>query len=340
MSRVFPTTTSAVLVRCTKSCVWEVMLELSPRLVSFISYSPENAAELAPDMNAESSRSHSIFLISIEQRNTESGARKTGNLYLVDLAGSEKVGKTGASGQTLEEAKKINKSLSALGMVINALTDPKVGFFFFPFGHFTFFSRSNTFLIATPNLLVSSKNRWVVILELHSSLIVHRLLITRLKPSPPCDSVSVLKVSRTQRGSIRNCRLSNSKVYWPKRKLPTRLIRSILPHSKLSWLSGVLVGALRNLIGPCQASTLRLLPLLLYLPRRRLHLHLPRLSPHHAVSHLSILLSKGCVAISPVDHKLLLLLWRKTSVKTFCGGRMSSVIRLLRRRVLLRPLRS
>ncbi|KAJ3919121.1 kinesin heavy chain [Lentinula edodes] len=77
------------------------------------------------NMNAESSRSHSIFLITILQRNTESGAAKTGNLYLVDLAGSEKVGKTGASGQTLEEAKKINKSLSALGMVINALTDPK-----------------------------------------------------------------------------------------------------------------------------------------------------------------------------------------------------------------------
>ncbi|KAG5642963.1 hypothetical protein DXG03_001845, partial [Asterophora parasitica] len=80
---------------------------------------------LSKDMNAESSRSHSIFLITIQQRNTETGALKTGNLYLVDLAGSEKVGKTGASGQTLEEAKKINKSLSALGMVINALTDSK-----------------------------------------------------------------------------------------------------------------------------------------------------------------------------------------------------------------------
>ncbi|KAI9571537.1 kinesin heavy chain [Boletus coccyginus] len=77
------------------------------------------------NMNAESSRSHSIFLITIQQRNTETGAQKSGNLYLVDLAGSEKVGKTGASGQTLEEAKKINKSLSALGMVINALTDSK-----------------------------------------------------------------------------------------------------------------------------------------------------------------------------------------------------------------------
>lgn len=79
-----------------------------------------------PDMNAESSRSHSIFLVTIQQRNTETGSQKSGNLYLVDLAGSEKVGKTGASGQTLEEAKKINKSLSALGMVINALTDGKV----------------------------------------------------------------------------------------------------------------------------------------------------------------------------------------------------------------------
>lgn len=79
----------------------------------------------ATNMNAESSRSHSIFLITINQRNTDTGSQKTGNLYLVDLAGSEKVGKTGASGQTLEEAKKINKSLSALGMVINALTDGK-----------------------------------------------------------------------------------------------------------------------------------------------------------------------------------------------------------------------
>lgn len=78
------------------------------------------------NMNAESSRSHSIFVIGVHQRNTETGSQKSGNLYLVDLAGSEKVGKTGASGQTLEEAKKINKSLSALGMVINSLTDGKV----------------------------------------------------------------------------------------------------------------------------------------------------------------------------------------------------------------------
>lgn len=79
----------------------------------------------ATNMNQESSRSHSIFVIEVTQKNVETGSARAGRLFLVDLAGSEKVGKTGASGQTLEEAKKINKSLSALGMVINALSDGK-----------------------------------------------------------------------------------------------------------------------------------------------------------------------------------------------------------------------
>jgi kinesin family protein 5 len=82
-------------------------------------------ATASTNMNLESSRSHSIFVVTIKQKDTNSGTEKVGTLYLVDLAGSEKVGKTGASGQTLEEAKKINKSLSALGMVINSLTDGK-----------------------------------------------------------------------------------------------------------------------------------------------------------------------------------------------------------------------
>ncbi|CCG84756.1 protein of unknown function [Taphrina deformans PYCC 5710] len=82
-------------------------------------------ATSSTNMNAESSRSHSIFVVTVTQKNIETGSAKSGQLFLVDLAGSEKVGKTGASGQTLEEAKKINKSLSALGMVINSLTDGK-----------------------------------------------------------------------------------------------------------------------------------------------------------------------------------------------------------------------
>ena len=74
-------------------------------------------------MNAQSSRSHSIFLIQVAQENKLTETKLTGKLYLVDLAGSEKIGKTGAEGETLEEAKNINKSLSALGNVIAALAD-------------------------------------------------------------------------------------------------------------------------------------------------------------------------------------------------------------------------
>ncbi|KAI3894274.1 hypothetical protein MKW92_044125 [Papaver armeniacum] len=51
----------------------------------------------------------------------------SGKLILVDLAGSEKVEKTGAEGKVLDEAKTINKSLSALGNVINALTNGSPG---------------------------------------------------------------------------------------------------------------------------------------------------------------------------------------------------------------------
>uniref|UniRef100_A0AAX7U3K3 Kinesin-like protein n=1 Tax=Astatotilapia calliptera TaxID=8154 RepID=A0AAX7U3K3_ASTCA len=75
------------------------------------------------NMNEHSSRSHSIFLINIKQENVETEQKLSGKLYLVDLAGSEKVSKTGAEGAVLDEAKNINKSLSALGNVISALAE-------------------------------------------------------------------------------------------------------------------------------------------------------------------------------------------------------------------------
>ncbi|XP_053373488.1 kinesin heavy chain-like isoform X2 [Mercenaria mercenaria] len=75
------------------------------------------------NMNEHSSRSHSVFLINVKQENTETQKKLSGKLYLVDLAGSEKVSKTGAEGAVLDEAKNINKSLSALGNVISALAE-------------------------------------------------------------------------------------------------------------------------------------------------------------------------------------------------------------------------
>ena len=72
-------------------------------------------------MNAASSRSHSILSIVVESTNP-SGKTFFGKLSLIDLAGSERSKKTGATKQQLKEANSINKSLSALGDVIGALT--------------------------------------------------------------------------------------------------------------------------------------------------------------------------------------------------------------------------
>lgn len=49
------------------------------------------------NMNADSSRSHSIFVITVEQTNIETGNRRSGRLFLVDCAGSESVARTGSS---------------------------------------------------------------------------------------------------------------------------------------------------------------------------------------------------------------------------------------------------
>ena len=71
-------------------------------------------------MNATSSRSHMVLMVDVTTRTNE-GAETTGRLYLVDLAGSERVAKSGVTGQAMKEAQGINKSLSALGDVMESL---------------------------------------------------------------------------------------------------------------------------------------------------------------------------------------------------------------------------
>uniref|UniRef100_S4RI91 Kinesin-like protein n=1 Tax=Petromyzon marinus TaxID=7757 RepID=S4RI91_PETMA len=88
----------------------------------------QNRSVGATNMNEHSSRSHAIFVITVEC--SELGADgeshiRVGKLNLVDLAGSERQAKTGAQGERLKEATKINLSLSALGNVISALVDGK-----------------------------------------------------------------------------------------------------------------------------------------------------------------------------------------------------------------------
>uniref|UniRef100_T1JZ75 Kinesin-like protein n=1 Tax=Tetranychus urticae TaxID=32264 RepID=T1JZ75_TETUR len=89
----------------------------------------ENRAVGATNMNEHSSRSHAIFIITIEHSTCVGPDSEThirvGKLNLVDLAGSERQFKTGVVGQRQKEAIKINLSLSALGNVISALVDGK-----------------------------------------------------------------------------------------------------------------------------------------------------------------------------------------------------------------------
>lgn len=85
----------------------------------------KNREVAATLMNEESSRSHTIFMISIVQSNTSDFSVKTGKMFIVDLAGSEKLAKSPCEGKRLDETKNINKSLSTLGNVIFSLTDGK-----------------------------------------------------------------------------------------------------------------------------------------------------------------------------------------------------------------------
>ena len=94
-------------------------------VMELIRVGSENRTTNRTNMNEISSRSHCLVIMTIHQKNIKTLEAKSGKLYLVDLAGSEKISKTGSTGITLEEAKIINKSLSTLGMVINALTDGK-----------------------------------------------------------------------------------------------------------------------------------------------------------------------------------------------------------------------
>ncbi|XP_076591979.1 kinesin-like protein KIFC3 isoform X10 [Chaetodon auriga] len=103
-----------------------------PGLTEFIVQSPEdinrvfelghmNRATACTNLNEHSSRSHALLIITVSGFNTATGNRTQGKLNLVDLAGSERIAKSGAEGSRLREAQCINKSLSALGDVINAL---------------------------------------------------------------------------------------------------------------------------------------------------------------------------------------------------------------------------
>jgi len=91
-------------------------------LLSLFERGSQGRATASTSMNADSSRSHLIASIVTTLTNRRTGKQLRGKLTLCDLAGSERVSKSGATGDQLKEAQSINKSLSALGDVISALT--------------------------------------------------------------------------------------------------------------------------------------------------------------------------------------------------------------------------
>jgi len=103
----------------------------------------QNRATAFTNLNAHSSRSHAVLLVKIEKRKAQvmdeakkkkskpddpvDGSLTYSTLFLVDLAGSERVKKSKATASRLDEAKKINFSLSCLGNCIQALSEKKKG---------------------------------------------------------------------------------------------------------------------------------------------------------------------------------------------------------------------
>jgi len=97
-------------------------------MISKLQLGRKNRAVGETKMNRDSSRSHSIFTITIEASEIGPDGEnhiRMGKLNLVDLAGSERQSKTQATGDRFKEAININQSLTTLGNVISALVDPK-----------------------------------------------------------------------------------------------------------------------------------------------------------------------------------------------------------------------
>ncbi|KAG5034478.1 Kinesin-like protein KIN-4C [Glycine soja] len=103
--------------------VTEADVKTKEEMASYLSSGSLSRATGSTNMNSQSSRSHAIFTITMEQKKGDDIL--CAKLHLVDLAGSERVKRTGADGLRLKEGIHINKGLLALGNVISALGDEK-----------------------------------------------------------------------------------------------------------------------------------------------------------------------------------------------------------------------
>lgn len=98
-----------------------VVLESEDTVEVMLKQAQSNRSVAATKANERSSRSHSVFMLKLIGENAATGERCEGTLNLVDLAGSERLKHSGAEGDRMKETQSINKSLTCLGNVIDAL---------------------------------------------------------------------------------------------------------------------------------------------------------------------------------------------------------------------------
>ncbi|XP_074697937.1 kinesin-like protein KIF18A [Strix aluco] len=97
-------------------------------ILQMLDYGNKNRTQHPTDVNASSSRSHAVLQIYLRQQDKTASINQNvriAKMSLIDLAGSERASVTNAKGARFREGTNINRSLLALGNVINALADPK-----------------------------------------------------------------------------------------------------------------------------------------------------------------------------------------------------------------------
>uniref|UniRef100_UPI004072FD1C Kinesin-like protein KIF18A, DARPin fusion protein n=1 Tax=synthetic construct TaxID=32630 RepID=UPI004072FD1C len=100
----------------------------SEEILHLLDNGNKNRTQHPTDMNATSSRSHAVFQIYLRQQDKTASINQNvriAKMSLIDLAGSERASTSGAKGTRFVEGTNINRSLLALGNVINALADSK-----------------------------------------------------------------------------------------------------------------------------------------------------------------------------------------------------------------------
>jgi kinesin family protein C1 len=98
-----------------------VQLNSADTVEMMLEEAQKNRSVAATKANERSSRSHSVFILKLIGENSATGERCEGTLNLVDLAGSERLKHSQVEGDRMKETQNINKSLSCLGDVIEAL---------------------------------------------------------------------------------------------------------------------------------------------------------------------------------------------------------------------------